>query len=256
MKKESSEISHDGHRERVFDKVEAYGLGALNDHELLELYLFGSYRRRNTNDIAHALIDRFGSLKGVIDASQGELRSVKMVGRKSAIHINIVAEMMRRYLRINESKERFDSVGKVGSYFVNRFVGEGSERVYLLLLDNSMRFIDCSLVGEGSVNSVTFDKTRAFRTAFEHSASNVILAHNHPGGIAVPSEDDIRTNAILANGFGCLGINLVEHFVIADDRYTPIMRNSQNPAVRKSAEDALAMEDVKYISGKAEGMGR
>lgn len=244
--------SNEGHRKRFFERVEKCGASTLSDHELIEGTLFFVFPRRNTNDIAHAIMDRFGSIKGLLDASEAEIMSVPMVGKRCAVLFAFIAEIMRRYFRVSGKKETFDTVEKVGEFFMSRYICVGTERVYMLLLNNSMRYIDCVLIGEGSINSVAFDAKRAYQYAFERKAANVIIAHNHPGGIAIPTEDDSRTTAMLANGFGCLGINLVEHFIIAGDRYLPLIRSSHNISMKKTAEERLKFGANEYTVGRSE----
>ena len=248
------DISNEGHRKRFFDRVEKCGTSGLSDHELIEGILFFVFPRRNTNDIAHAVMDRFGSIRGLLDASEAEMMSVPMFGKRCAMLFAFIAELMRRYFRVSGKKEVFNTVEKVGEFFVSRYICVGTEKTYMLLLNNSMRYIDCVLVGEGSINSVAFDAKRAYQYAFERKAANVIIAHNHPEGIAIPTEDDNRTTAMLANGFGCLGINLVEHFIIAGDRYLPIMRNSHNVSMRRTAEERMIFGAGEYTVGKAESI--
>lgn len=238
-----------GHRKRIRDKVKKHGIGVLCDHELVEFLLFNLYPRRNTNDIAHSLIERFGSVRGILTADKKELCTVPLVGDGCAMFFDATCELYRRALTEKDEKEPFDTLQKVGEYFVHRFFGEGREKVCIMLLDNAMNLIACEMLFEGSVNSAALDNKKIYKFAFENNAANVIIAHNHPLGIVIPSEDDIRTTELLSEGFGCLGINLTEHFVVSGDRYMPIMRNSHNSRVRKNAEEHLRMDMENYSGG-------
>ena len=130
------------------------------------------------------------------------------------------------------------------------FFGEGREKVFVMLLDNSMCLISSEMLFDGSVNSAALDTKKIYKFAFENNAANVIIAHNHPSGTVIPSEDDIRTTSIISEGLGCLGINLAEHFVVTGDRYMPIMRNSHNSSIRKNAEEHLRMDLESFSGGK------
>lgn len=222
------------------------------DHELLEMFLYGVFRQKDTNEISHALLERFGSLKGVFNASEAELKSVPMVGEQCALIIRLVPEIMRRYFSEGTEREKFDSVEKVGAFFTAKYIGMNVEAVHVLLLDNSFKFIDSKMIYEGSVNSARFDLNKIYRYAFSKNVSNVIVAHNHPGGVAIPSGDDKMTTYNLITGLGNLGINLIEHFIIAGERYMPIMRNSEDISIRKISEDVLSFEKVEYMTGKNE----
>ncbi len=238
-----------GHRKRIRDRVKKHGIGVLCDHELIEFMLFNLYPRRNTNDIAHSLIERFGSVHGILTADKNELCSVPLVGESCSMFFDAVCEIYRRALTEKNTKEPFDTLQKVGEYFVHRFFGEGREKVCIMLLDNAMHLISCEMIFEGSVNSAALDTKRIYKFAFENNAANVIIAHNHPSGTVIPSEDDIRTTALISEGLGCLGINLCEHFVVSDDRYMPIMRNSHNSSIRNNAEKSLIMDMENYSGG-------
>lgn len=241
--------SNHGHRNRIREKVKKHGIGVLCDHELVEFLLFNLYPRRNTNDIAHSLIERFGSIRGILNADKKELSSVPHVGEACGLFFDATCELYRRALTEKDNKEPYDTLGKVGEYFVHRFFGEGIEKVCVMLLDNVMHLIACEMIFEGSVNSASLDVKRIYKFAFENNAANVIIAHNHPSGTVIPSEDDIRTTALISEGLGCLGINLTEHFVVSGDRYMPIMRNSYNSSIRKNAEASLKMDTENFSGG-------
>ncbi len=245
MKNTKVQINY-GHRKRIRAKVKKHGIGVLADHELIEFLLFNLYPRRNTNDIAHNLLNKFGSLKNILKADSNELCSVPLVGESCAMFFDAACELYRRALTEKEDKESFDTVQKVGEYFTHLFFGEGKEKVFVMLLDNSMCLISCKMIFEGTINSASFDFKKIYQFAFENNAANVIIAHNHPSGTVIPSEDDIRTTAMILEGLGCLGINLTEHFVISEDRYMPIMRNSHNSIIRRNAEERLSFSTDNY----------
>jgi len=247
---------HSGHRARMRKKFFSSPAESFADHEILEMFLYGVFRQKDTNEIAHKLLSHFGSLKGVLDASPEELSSVPMIGEQSVLHIRLTTELMRRYFAEGVEKEKFDSIEKVGEFFAAKYIGTDVETVYALLLDNSLKFIDSKMIYEGSVNSARFDLNKIYRYAFSKNASNVIVAHNHPGGIAIPSGDDKATTYNLITGLSNLGINLIEHFIVAGERYMPIMRNSEDLAVRKISEDTLSFEKIEYMTGKNELLGK
>ena len=216
---------HKSHRERIRDKA-MLGFLPFADHEILEMMLFYSIPRGDTNELGHQLIERFGSFNAVLEASVDELQQVKGIGLSSALQIKLVAEMVRRYVAgIVETTPRYDTLSKVAEYIWPRFAGLAEENLYVMLFDNRMAMIDCVRVAEGSVNSASVPLGRLLKMAYDKNASAVILAHNHPHGIALPSDVDSELTAGLAERLSSFDITLIEHLIIAEDRYYPIVKN-------------------------------
>ena len=241
---------HSGHRKRMRDKFSQMSPSCFEDHEIVEMLLYYVFTRHNTNEMAHELLDRFGSIKGLLDATSEELMDVPMIGEKAAMLVQLVSELLRRYYTGIDKREHFSSIDKIGRFFAYKFAGIGVESVCALLLDNSLGFIDCKMVYQGSVNSAKFDLDKLYQYAFSKKAANVIVAHNHPRGLTIPSEDDKAITRILAQGFGHLGINLAEHIIVSGERFLPIMRNSEDAFLRKMSEDRLDFEKVEYMTGR------
>ena len=241
---------HKGHRERMKQKVLKGAIKSFSDHELIEYFLFGVYKRKNTNDVAHSIIEHFGDLKGVFEASPDELLSVPDVGPAAAAYISALSELICRYFSEGQPKKNMNIMEDIGEFFIRQLHGKKNECVCILLLDNAMKYIDSRVFDEGSINSARFDMKKLYRYAFGKSASRVIVAHNHPGGVAIPSEADKITTVNLATAFSNLGIDLVEHFVIADSRYIPIMRNSQMFKQRKASEELLRFSDTDRVDSE------
>ena len=214
-------LPHEGHRERLKNRFLSGGLDNFEPHNILELLLFYSIPRQDTNEIAHALIDRFGSIKGVFDADFSELIKVKGIKENSATLIKLIPQLARAYVtddKVDES-QIFDHADKIGEYFVKKFIGETNEVVYIMLLDNSWRLIKCEKIFEGSVNSSLVDKRVLVEAVVCNRATSLIIAHNHPNGLPVPSEEDIETTGAFVSLFPSIGINFLEHFVIAGNQY-------------------------------------
>lgn len=228
---------HKGHRARMKERFLREGLDGFAPHEVLELILFYAVPQKDTNGLAHRLLAHFGSLARVLRASHEELCRVEGVGEH-------VATLLRLWLpaasyalsREYESETRsFATVGQLGDYFINRYAGEASETVYLMLLDNRYGMINCARVYEGAVNSVHVTPRRLIELALRQNAAMAVLAHNHPEGIAIPSSEDIGTTASLRDAFEAVGIPLLEHILVAGNSYTPIMLRS-NKTLAQSRE--------------------
>ena len=152
MKKQ---LPHEGHRERLKNRFLSDGLKGFEKHNILELLLFYSIPRQDTNEIAHDLLDKFGSLKGVFDADFNELIKVKGIKENSATLIKLIPQLAQAYISEDCDDEEmiFDHADKIGSFLTKKYIGETKEVVYLMILDNKFRLIKLVKLAEGSVNS-------------------------------------------------------------------------------------------------------
>ncbi len=232
------------------EKFKKSGFASFSDHELFEVLLFGVMRRENTNEIGHALLRHFGSVRGVLNATPEELLKIPKIGDQSVMSICLVTELMKRYQSSSAEKEKFSSVEKVGSFFVNQYIGIGRETVYILLLSNSLGYIDCCKLCEGALSSARLETDKICRLAFSKNAANIILAHNHPEGTVIPSSEDKNATYELFRSLSPLGLNLIEHFIIADGSYLPLMRNSEILAMQRMSAEMLEFEDKEYLTGR------
>lgn len=215
--------SHGGHRERLRNKFRT-APESLEDHELLELLLFYAIPRCNTNDTAHALIDRFGSLRGVLDANIPSLMGVKDVGNKTATYLRVISETLARYERSAfDGGLVFGSNTELGRYIKSLFVATDSELTYLLLFDNSQRLLLCEKIGEGHSSGNSISLRDITLLALSNNAAGVVIAHNHPNGKATPSGEDIVTTNRLNTVLDSMGIVLIDHFIVAEDECVPII---------------------------------
>ena len=213
---------HKEHRSRMKDRFLAEGIDSFEPHEILELLLYYSIPQKDTNELAHTLIDRFGKLSAVFDAPYDDLLSVPGVSEHTATLIKLIPALSRRYALEKNSKILLATVEDVGKFLCARFLGVTEETVLLVLLDNKFRLIECVKVHEGSVNSSAITMRKLVELALFKRASFAYLAHNHPGGIAIPSSDDIYTTKQAARAFDLIEIKLLGHIVVAGDTFTNI----------------------------------
>lgn len=215
---------HKDHRKHTKDRFLAEGLDSFEPHEILELLLFYSIPQRDTNGIAHELINRFVSLSAVLDAPYEDLLDVPGISEHSATLIKLIPAISRRYaLEKNSKVTRLATIEDIGRYLVARYLGVTEETVLLLLLDNKYRLIECVKVHEGSVNSSAITMRKLVETALFKRASFAVLAHNHPDGIAIPSSDDIFTTQQAKRAFDLIEIKLIGHIIVAGDTFTNII---------------------------------
>lgn len=211
---------HDGHRERLKERFRSEGLDGFTEVQVLELLLFYSVPRKDTNEIAHALLEKFGTLAQVMDANPADLEKVPGMGSSSALFLKLLSAAGRRYqISRTESATILRTLEQCGAYLQPRFFGRKHEAVFLLCLDAKCKVLACKQVGEGSVNSAGVPIRRIVETALSANATMVVLAHNHPSGLALPSADDIQTTKRLAVALDTVEITLIDHLVFSDDDY-------------------------------------
>lgn len=217
---------HDGHRQRLKDRFLQEGLDGFTEIQVLELLLFYAIPQGDTNPTAHALLDRFGSLAKVLDAPHSKLMEVAGIKHHSATFLKLMKEVGRSYeLSRNREEVILPTIEDCGRYLKPFFKGMKNEVVYLLSLDAKLKVLSCRQVGEGSVNYASVPIRRVVEMALEDGASIVLLAHNHPSGLAVPSADDIQTTRRLAVALSAVEIQLFDHIVVADDDYVSMVQS-------------------------------
>ena len=221
---------HAGHRDRMRRKLISFGSDIFNDHELLEMLLYSAIPLKNTNPIAIQLIKRFSGLEGVLSASREELMTVDGIGEKAADLILSVGAVEISAEPFNDTEERicFDNWDFAGKFLVNQFDGAADYKTILLLLDNSMEYLDMREMSATDYSSAAIKAKSFLDAALSVGASVAIVAHNHPYGPCIPSIGDIETNAMISSAFATAGIILIEHFLILGDKYIGIMNPSKS----------------------------
>ena len=211
---------HDGHRSRLKARFLSQGLDGFTDIQVLELMLYYCIPQKDTNPLAHRLLDRFGSLHQVLDAPMDALTQVSGVGEHTALFLHLITEVCRFYQVDRATKTAIvPTLESCAEYMRPFFFGRKLETVFLLCLDAKCKVLCCREVGEGSVNSAGISVRKVVELALSAGASTVVLAHNHPSGLALPSQEDIQTTSRLALALKAVDIHLADHFVFADEDY-------------------------------------
>lgn len=211
---------HDGHRQRLKNRFRREGLDSFEELQVLELLLFYCIPRQDTNPIAHALLNHFGTLDQVMDAPAEELQKVPGVGENAATFLALVHALDRRYQISKEQNLKIlSTVEECGRYMWSCLKDLRNETVYLLCLDAKCKALCCKKVGEGSVNSAAVPVRRIVEIALGANATSVVLAHNHPSGLAVPSDADKLTTRRVAAALAAVEIQLVDHIVVAEEEF-------------------------------------
>ena len=236
----TSRHMHDGHRERLKKKFYEFGPESLSEHEILEMLLFYCIPRKNTNEIAHMLINEFGSLDAVIRAPINLLIKVPGIKLGSAIFISLInhiSNVMFKAKTKHRASRSFKSMSALDKFCGEHIYSPDEERIEVVLLDSSMKLIDYKIAsGSSSSAQLSYDKITKF--ALEASAANVIIAHNHPSGSPKPSAADVELTSRVEAALSIFNINLVEHVIVCEDNSYPTMRfrsKSMKPTVNGNA---------------------
>jgi DNA repair protein RadC len=193
------------------------GLDNVEEHQVLEALLYYAIPRLDTNEIAHRLLKRFGSLHRVFDATTEELCEVEGIGANSAFLLAMVPGLARRYMlsRVVKSVRLSDSAS-LGDFLMPYFIGKRDEVVYMLCLNSRMQPISCEQIHSGSVNAAFVSIPNIIREAVKAKATYVVIAHNHPGGFAIPSKEDMETTLKIYEALRKVNIMLLDHIIVSD----------------------------------------
>ncbi len=218
---EKKENLHAGHRRRKKEQFLKYGLDAFAPHEALELLLFYAIPRVDTNALAHALLTRFGSLDGVFKAPVEELCRVEGIGENAALLLRLVPQIYRRsQTELDKPGQAIRTSDEAGAFFKKYFWSERNELLLELCLDGKFRLLAWHKLSEGGVGGSAFNVRDAVRFALADNAMFVYLAHNHPSGLALPSEADCQATMAVETGLRTMGIRLLDHIIVAENDYT------------------------------------
>ena len=197
-----------------------HGLDNFADHNVIELLLFFAIPRHDVGPLSHELINRFGGLAGVFEATFEELKSVEGLGESGAHLLKVIPEVSRRYmLAQTPRRERLGSSTALGRYMIPYFMYERDEVIYALFLDARQRVIIQEELGRGVVDAVTMNTRQITELALQHKASGVVLAHNHPSGVALPSAEDEALTLRVRGALSLVGVTLIDHIVVAGCDY-------------------------------------
>ena len=217
---------HKGHRQRVKNRVLREGVDSFEDHQILELLLFYCIPMKDTNELAHLLIDRFGSLAGVLDARPEDLCAVSGITENSGILLNLIPSLARRYHQEKlKEKTILDSTTKAGEYAKALFTGRLYEVFYVICMDSQNRVNHTALLHEGTINEAPVYPRLIVETALRHQATSIILAHNHPGGSHQPSQADVEVTRKIRTATEAIAITVADHIIVAGDGYFSFAEN-------------------------------
>ncbi len=218
---------HGGHRSRVRDELRASGLNeATPPHKVIEYILYHSIPQKDTNVIAHELISRFGSISGILDAPTESLMQVPGISKVSVSLLKLIVPVARIYSSEKSSSEQcFNDTESIARYIIGRYFGYGNEVFSMLSLSASGRLLGFDTLSNGEVNQVVVSVRQVVETAIKRNAVRVVIAHNHPGGVALPSPEDIRMTEMISNTLRHINIRVDDHIIITDDDYVSMSQS-------------------------------
>lgn len=225
MAGEKKRSIHEGHRERLRERYREVGADHFNDHEILEMLLGYTILQKDTNPIAHALIDHFGDLRGVLEAGEEELRAVAQVGPGTAFFLSMLPDITRRYYRqLADPKVRLLETSQIKEFFLPHFIGRKNECVYAAFLSENRLLLEHCLVFEGAVNATSMHLAKILKEARRTGCRYVIIAHNHFTD-AIPSFEDLAVTRHAAERLREIGVGLMDHIVVCGSKVTSMVES-------------------------------
>lgn len=218
------------HRRRVKDKFLTNGFpNGTPPHEVLEFLLFYSISRKDTKIIAKRLLEKFGSLSNVFNAPVKELEKVEGMGEHSAILIKLIPEIARAYNDDNVSRiSNLSTTDEIGTYLLSRYAYFGTDEIFSVTsFNNTGKLLSFNVIEKGDIASVGVSTRKVIETLINTKATSVVIAHNHPGGFALPSDGDIKVTKMLSTALKSINVNLLDHIIIAGDDFVSL-RQSEN----------------------------
>lgn len=214
-----AEQLHEGHRARMKAKfAKELTLKSFEEHEILEMLLFYCYSRCNTNQIAHQLINRFGSLSGVLNASFEELKASKIIGENPALSLKFF-NALNVYLHVNKADKEIDfrEIPKLKAFIGDLFYGLDHEQFKLLFSDNSYILKNYTDVQTGNSQSVEVSLRNVTKAVLNSGVNYFFIAHNHPDSTSQPSDEDILLTKKIISHLRDMDIHLLDHFIAGND---------------------------------------
>ena len=213
--------------ERPYEKCERFGPGALSDAELLAVIIRTGTKKERAVDLAIRVLNRPGAKKGLSALhyySRQELQKIRGIGKVKAIQLCCVAELAKRMqIAVDDEREVFRTPESIAKVYMEQLRHCRTEQILLLMLDTKGRKIADEVISKGTVNMAVLEPREVLCVALRYEAVFLILLHNHPSGVPVPSDADIRVTRKLAEACGIVGVELRDHIVIGDNCYFSMM---------------------------------
>lgn len=216
-----------GHRKRLRVRFAEGGFKGFHDYEILELLLFYSIPQKDTKPLAKELLKTFGSISRVLDAPVEELAKVEGAGASTALYLHILRSLFAEYFEDSVRKDATQLTTMSGLVaFLRAVIGNRQNEVFFAVFLNAKNeVLQTRELSEGTVSQAAAYPRRIVEEALKCKATSLILAHNHPGGIAEPSEDDLRITSEIKSALALVENSLQEHILLAGSDYYSFRRN-------------------------------
>ncbi len=220
---------HKGHRERLRERFEKGGFNGFHDYEVLEMLLTFIFRQGDVKPLAKELIKIFGSFSKVLDASVLELQNIKGISKASALSLHAFRETMAYYFQnhITVDKEQITKMSALVEMLRASIGHKQNEILFAIFLNAKNEVLATKELGEGTVSQASVFPRKILEEALKQKATSIILAHNHPGGIAEPSEHDENITNEIQKSLALVEISLQDHIILANNEYYSFKRNNQ-----------------------------
>ncbi|MDF2541988.1 MAG: hypothetical protein K0S47_1706 [Herbinix sp.] len=208
--------------EQPYEKCETYGAQALTDAELLAVIIRTGTKNLRSVDLAIHILNSttYKGLKGLNYVTMKELRTISGIGRVKALQLLCIAELTKRMAKETHKEQlKLVTPQSVADYFMQDMRHLTTEQVLLLMMDSKNRIIKDMVISTGTVNTSIMPTREVFLSALKYEAVNIILLHNHPSGDPTPSSEDIRVTKRIKEAGNLIGITLMDHIIIGDNRY-------------------------------------
>ena len=221
---------HQGHRQRMRARVEEHGLESLAPHEALEYILYITNARRDTNGLAHDLMDRFGDFAGVLEASEEDLLAVEGVGPATARMLHLLPQISRYYTQSSiHGRKSLKTTEQLAEFLMGQFAGAVQERAMLAALDSRSRIKGIFWLRDGTSDRVSLEIKDVVAAALKGGTDSVVLCHNHPNGMAMPSREDIRATENIVRALGLVKVHLRDHIILTESEYFSMREANRLP---------------------------
>ena len=217
-----------GHRKRMKEQFALSERGdEFPDYQLLEMLLFYALPRVDTRQTAKELINECGSLAGVFNADVEKLKKVKGVTENLAVFLKLILTAARRYHKSVASRKAFKTVKDYGEFLLEQYRDAKTEMMSMISLTASYEFLAFDVISTGETDSVTVSARKIVEKVLKNKAHSVIIAHNHPSGIAIPSVSDAETTVTIKRLLSQVGVHLVDHVVLENDDFVSMAQSAE-----------------------------
>lgn len=221
----SEKDKNKGHRQRLKTRFKNTGFDDFSDHEIIELMLFYAIPLKDTKTLAKEILDEFGQIRYLFEASVDEIVNRTGVTENVAILLNLVFSSYKVYLKSTQTMTELKNASTVNRFLKTFYAGARKERFYVLCLDSKKRLIKACLISEGSINETQVYIRNILEDVIKTNATKVILTHNHPSGNATPSTADIESTKQIIRALKIISVEVLDHIIITDDDYFSFKKN-------------------------------